>query len=258
MAPATGLRVRLLPSAFHRDEPASRVPAPQPLTTFVVSGAGGAGPLAIDGGSIGLVGEPEDMAQIRDVLLTHAHIDHVATLPMWIEALLSRDRAPVAVHASAATIAHLRAHLFNGVIFPDFERLTEADGRPLMEYRVIPEDRPFELAGFTVTAFRTDHPVETHGYVVDDGRDAIAFGADSGPGGALWVAVAGAERVRAVVLEASFPDFMGEIAAGSGHLTPALLREECKRAPAGVRILVTHMKPAYRAGIARVIERLDP
>ena len=123
----------------------------------------------------------------------------------------------------------------------------------------VPEDAPFELAGFELRAFPTEHPIETHGYIVDDGQDAIAFGADSGPNDALWEAIQEHPRLRAVILEASFPEFMGEIARGSGHLTPGLLREECNRAPAGVQVLVAHLKPAHRAGIARAIEAFgDP
>lgn len=247
------MKLRLLPSAFLRSAPGAIAPTAQPLTTFIVHGANGAGPLAIDAGSLGLVGEADQMTEVREVLLTHAHIDHVATLPMWAEALLALDRAPVVVHATVAVIQSLRAHLFNDVLFPDFERLRMDDGRPLLEYRVVPEDEPFTLAGFEIRAFRTDHPVPTHGYLVDDGTDAVLFGADGGPSDALWRLARGAERLRAVVLEASFPNRMAKIARGSGHLTPALLCSEAARAPEGVRVLVTHLKPAYREEVARAL-----
>lgn len=237
--------------------PGSDVPSPQPLTTFIVQGAGGAGPLAIDAGSLGLVGEAEDMAQVREVILTHAHIDHIATLPMWVEALLSQNRAPVAVHGTDATIAHLRKHFFNGVIFPDMEQLAEEDGRKLLEYRRVPEDRPFGLAGFALEAIRAQHPIDTHGYFVDDGECEVLFASDSGQNDQVWQAAEGRERLKAVILETSFPDFMGTVAAGAGHLTPALLAEELKRAPAHLKIFIAHMKPAYRDGITRAIQRLN-
>ena len=96
------MRLRLLPSSFPGSSdaapPASAPSGPastgraaaQPLTSFVVEGAG-AGPLAVDAGSVGLVGEPDDMGRIEGLVLTHAHIDHVASLPMWVEALLSAN-----------------------------------------------------------------------------------------------------------------------------------------------------------------------
>jgi len=253
------LRIRLLPSAHLSSSQggAGALPAPQPLTTFVVEGAGGAGPIAIDAGSLGLVGEPEDMARIRGVALTHAHIDHVASLPMFAEALLSRGIAPVRVHASEGAIEALRAHLFNGALFPDFEALTDGeDGSALLELVPVGPDDPFDLGGFTLRPFPADHPVPTQGYVVDDGEDAVAFAADGGPNPGLWELCGRAPRLRAVVLEASFPDRLSGIAAGSGHLTPARLAAELERAPAGVRVLVTHMKPAYRAEVDAAVRAL--
>ena len=260
------MRLRLLPSSFPGSSPAgpeavdSAVGAPasgvaaQPLTSFLVEGAG-AGPLAVDAGSLGLVGEPAEMGRIAGLVLTHAHIDHVASLPMWVEALLSLDRAPVRVHASAGAVEALRAHLFSGPLFPDFEALREADGRPLMELVPFPEGAPFDLAGFQVSAFPVAHPVPTHGLLVDDGEQALLFGADSGPCEALWQVAASAPRLRAVVLEASFPERMQAIADGSGHLTPATLATELERVPDGVRVLLAHLKPAYRGEIIAELSR---
>ncbi len=251
------MHLRLLPSAFHRIPASDNLPPSQPLTTFVLRSDHGAGPLAIDGGSIGMVGEPEDMAKIRDVLLTHAHIDHIATLPMWMEALLSQDRAPAPVHATAETIDALRTHFFNGVIFPNFEALTEEDGRPLMKFHEVPPEERFSIAGFEAFGFKVVHPVPTTGYWISDGEDAVVFASDSGPCERLWHAVSTQPKVRAVVLETSFPDSMEHIARPSGHLTPSLLKAELKKAPSDVRILITHMKPAYRGEIIEAIGRLN-
>ena len=219
-----------------------------------VKGARGAGPLAIDAGSLGLVGEADHMGCVREVLLTHAHIDHIATLPMWIEGVLSLDRAPVRIHGTRETIAALRAHLFNDVLYPNFEQLSDSRGRQLLEYGEVPTDSSFSLAGFTIQAFQTNHPIPTHGYALDDGDNAVVFAADGGPSDALWNAVRSCPRVRAVVLETSFPDALLHIAEGSGHMTPALLRAELEKAPKDLRILVCHLKPAHREGITRLLK----
>ena len=250
------MKLRLLPSAFHRPSAAGDPPPAQPLTSFIVEGAGGAGPLAIDAGSIGLVGAAEDMARTRELILTHAHIDHIASLPMWLEALVSQGRAPIRVHASAAAIETLRAHVFNGAVYPDFEAIKDADGRALLELVEFPVEENFDLAGFTVRAFEVDHPVATHGLLVDDGENAVIFGADSGPTERLWEVAASAPRVRVIVLETSFPDHLQSIADGAGHLTPATLATELAKAPKGVRVLITHLKPAYREEIITALAEL--
>ena len=41
--------------------------------------------IAIDAGAIGLFSSPKEQEKIRHVLLTHSHIDHLATLPIFIE-----------------------------------------------------------------------------------------------------------------------------------------------------------------------------
>lgn len=253
------MKFRLLPSCFHRDHPESPSPPAQPLTTFIVTGAEGAGPLAIDAGSIGLVGDAPDMERIREVVLTHSHIDHVATLPMWIEACISQGRVPVRVHAPQETVDALRAHLFNDVLFPDFEALKDAEGRALMEWGLAPTDRSFVLAGLTLEAVKVNHPVPTCGYLVADGETSVLFASDSGPSPELWAFVAAHPEIAAIVLECSFPDYLADIAKSSGHLTPGLLRDELKNAPEGVKVFVTHLKPSYREGVARAVEALrDP
>lgn len=251
------MNLRLLPSAFHRQTAGNAVPMAQPLSSYVVTGANGAGPIAVDAGSLGLVGEAADMNRIREVVLTHAHIDHVASLPMWLEAVVSEGRVPARVHASGPAIAALRDHLFNGHLFPDFERLTDRDGRPLLELVEFPVEERFELAGFSVLAFEVNHPVPTHGLVLDDGVDAIVMGADTGPTDPLWQHTLTEPRVRAVVVEASFPDRHIGIAAGAGHLTPRLLRDELGKAPRDIRVWVTHMKPAYREEVTEAVGRMD-
>src|SRR6476469_1749086 len=62
----------------------------------------------------------DEMARIGHVLLTHSHLDHVAALPLMIDAIACRLARPIQVHALPGTIAALKAHVFNGVIWPDF------------------------------------------------------------------------------------------------------------------------------------------
>ena len=50
----------------------------------------------------------EEMRQIDHVFLTHSHLDHIAALPLMLDAVSSLRSQPVQVHAPAATIAALR------------------------------------------------------------------------------------------------------------------------------------------------------
>ena len=71
----------------------------------------------------------EEMSGIEHVLLTHSHLDHVAALPLMIDSIASQLTRPVRVYALEGTIAALKAHVFNGVIWPDFSVIPTQIGR---------------------------------------------------------------------------------------------------------------------------------
>ncbi len=71
-----------------------------------------------------------EMAGIRHIFVTHSHLDHIAGIPLMVDSIFSQISEPVVIHASAATIAALRNHIFNWTIWPDFTVLpTAAVGR---------------------------------------------------------------------------------------------------------------------------------
>ena len=70
------MRVTLVPSsiALNGEEPS------QYLISYLINDA-----VAIDAGSLGLYGSPRRQAAIKHVLISHTHIDHTATLPIFVE-----------------------------------------------------------------------------------------------------------------------------------------------------------------------------
>jgi len=74
----------------------------------------------------------EDIDSIRHVFLTHAHLDHVAGLPMLADRVFDENfDVPLTVYAREETLRAVQDHLFNGVIWPDFSRLPSA-GNPML------------------------------------------------------------------------------------------------------------------------------
>jgi len=90
----------------------------------------------IDAGSGALRLSLDELARIEHVFLTHSHLDHVLALPLLLDSVSGLRERPVTVHATAETLAILRAHLFNWLIWPDFNRIPDAE-RPFMVYRTI-------------------------------------------------------------------------------------------------------------------------
>src|SRR5258705_3344372 len=76
------------------------------------------------------------LARIDHILISHSHLDHVLSIGLLADAVMrerhAHDRAPIQVHALPETLAALRTHIFNGVIWPDFTRLPSAE-HPILQ-----------------------------------------------------------------------------------------------------------------------------
>ncbi len=233
------MRVRILPAL--EDSPRG----PQYQSAYLVGTD-----LAIDAGCAALCDH-----RVQHIFLTHSHSDHVAALPVYLEHVSSALGAPVTVYGSEATIDALSTHIFNDAIWPDITSLPSAE-RPYARFVVLEPEVPVQLEAVRVVPVPVDHVVPTFGYLVSDGRASVAFGADSGPTERLWKLAAADPKLRAVFLEASFPDSEHALARVSKHLTPALVAGEVQKLPAATRIVAVHLKPRYRAEIERQLAEL--
>lgn len=212
--------------------------------------------VAIDAGSLGMAGTPLQQAAIRHVFLTHSHIDHIATLPTFLENAFDPEREAVAVYAAPTVLKSLQSHIFNGVIWPDFVRLT-IRGHPLVRLVALEEETPIDVGTLTVTPVGVRHVVPTFGYIVTDGDSTVVFGADSGPTDRIWRLARKAPRPLSIFLEACFPNELKELACISGHLTPALVAEEIRKLPEADAVVATHLKAKYRDQIVQELTALD-
>src|SRR3954471_2302822 len=123
------MRVTLVPSsiALNGEEPS------QYLISYLINDT-----LAIDAGSLGVYGTPEDQARVRHVLVSHTHIDHTATLPIFIENAYEADAKCVTIHGSDEVLESLRRDIFNNRTWPDFVALSQGDLQLLRLERLEP------------------------------------------------------------------------------------------------------------------------
>jgi ribonuclease BN (tRNA processing enzyme) len=73
----------------------------------------------------------------------------------------------------------------------------------------------------------------------------VAIPSDTGPTEEFWRLAAATADLRAVFLEASFPDAMNELALISKHLTPAMFAAEARKLDRGVPFVAVHIKPRF-------------
>ena len=125
-----------------------------------------------------------------------------------------------------------------------------------MKTTAIEPMQPITRAGLTITCVPVSHGVETIGFVVDDGRTAVAFPSDTGPTECFWQHLASLDRLDAVFLEASFPRSLADLASITGHLSTATFANEIGKLPRQVRWIVVHRKARYADVIARELKSL--
>ncbi len=242
------MRVELLPSSL----PASggHVSDAQFLVTYLVDGA-----LAVDAGSLGLLADLRRQERVRHVFVTHEHIDHIATLPIFLENVYEPGPDCVELLAAECVLDFLHHDIFNGRVWPDFFALSTGDDRFVHATPVVP-GTPVTRAGLTITPLPVSHVEGSLGLLVDDGQVAVAFPSDTGPTDDFWRHIATCPRLQAVFLEVSFPDTMADLATITGHHCPRSFAAEIRKLDRDVRWIVVHRKARYAGEIARELTAL--
>jgi ribonuclease BN (tRNA processing enzyme) len=235
------LRIRVL-GAYGGSTPRHR------QTSFLINGT-----VALDAGALTEALTLEEQSKVRAILVTHSHMDHVASLPFLVENVFGRTEGPIEVIGPAGVVEALQQHLFNDALWPDFTRIPN-HLLPTVRFRVVEPFVPFRVDGLTATAVPVDHTVPTSGYLIDDGTGSVVFSSDTGPTERIWELARRTASLRAIFVECSFPDSMKEIAEVSMHMTPSRLRAEMLKFPPNVPVHLYHMKPptlpALRAEIS--------
>ncbi len=211
--------------------------------------------VALDAGCVGFWGSPQDQARVRHVLLSHTHMDHLASLPIFVENAYEGKSECVTVYGSRDVLDCCQEHLFNEKVWPDFIALSREE-RPFPRLTPFEPGETIDVEGLRVTAVALDHVVPTVGYVIRDGQSAVAIISDTGPTEEIWRRVNQEPGLKAVFVEATFPDELGWLADVSKHLTPATLAREAAKLTRPTRLVVIHIKARYKEQVTAQLHAL--
>ena len=168
-----------------------------------------------------------------DLVLTHAHLDHVVGLTFPLVHLETGILTAIRVHGRAAKLEAVRRHLFATDLFPVLP--DSITWHPLPDA----ETGTLDLAGGTLRFREQVHPGGSLGLRFEAGGRAFAFCTDTAADPATVAFASGADLLAH---ECNFPDGREALAERTGHctLTPALLIAR----DAGVgRLLLVHPDP---------------
>jgi len=240
------VRIRLLPSSAGRESQL------QCLTSFLIDDL-----VAVDGGSIGFALGPGEIGSVRHIIVTHAHADHTASLPIYVAEAFNVLNDPIIIYGSVDVISALRKHVFNDDVWPDFEKIQLSNGSgPTVEFRELQARQKVNIAGIDVTPILVNHLVPTFGLLVQNETAAVAFTSDTYTTDEIWKAAREIDHLKAVFVDVSFPNEMGELAEVSKHLTPELLADDLKKLDREVEVYAVHIKPTHREEVIRQVAAL--
>ena len=201
----------------------------------------------------------DDLAKVDHILITHSHLDHVLSIGLLADSVMrlrkAQGRPAIQVRALPETLAALRQHIFNGVIWPDFTRLPSAEN-PVLELLPFAIGDVLTLSGKRIEVLSASHTVPAVGFAVDGGSAGWwVYTGDTGPNPALWRRLKDM-RVAHLVIETAFSDEERQLARISRHLCPTALGNELAQLEGSVDVHITLIKPGEMEAVMTEIARL--
>ncbi len=210
------------------------------VTGFLLNGR-----MLLDAGTVTGALDLVEQSRIREILLTHAHMDHVKGLPFLADNLVGKIQEPISLVGVAEVIESLRKNLFNDLLWPDFSQIPSPEV-PVFQYRVIEARKETEIGGLFFTPIPVNHTVPTVGFLIRDDAGTVLFSGDTAVTEEIWRVARETNEIRAIIVETSFPNALQDLAVVSGHLTPRMLKQElAKFGPITQPIYIYHMKAQH-------------
>src|SRR5262249_60213447 len=115
------------------------------------------------------------------------------------------------------------------------------------------------IADLEVTPIPVNHLVPTFGLMVEGDGVSVIFTSDTYSTDEIWEVAKANESLRAVFVDVSFPNEMGQLAEVSKHLTPVLLANDLRKLDRDVEVYAVHIKPTHRDQVINELAELsDP
>ncbi len=242
------MKIQLLPSTIENGQVTNK----QHLSCFVIDDR-----VTIDAGSLAMSTNETQKEQIRDVILTHAHIDHIAGLPLFIDDLFANIVKPLEIYATNEVIKILQEDIFNWDVYPNFAELENENG-VVLKYCPFEVGEIFDSEHLKIKAINVNHKVPAVGFVISDGKSKIAFTGDTAEMDEFWNVINDELNLKALLIECAFPNRLGELADISHHMTPCILEKELKKFEhKDCPIYAINLKPMYHDEIVKELNDLN-
>ena len=212
--------------------------------------------IVFDAGNITSYLGVKAQTKIEHIFITHPHLDHIKDI-----AFLADNRSingkgkQLLLYSTANILSYIKEYILNDKIWPDFSSIPDPTN-PIVKLCPIEEEEPVLVEGYTITAYKVNHPVPAVGYLVERDGKSLFYTGDTGPTKSLWEKLS-RKIIDVLIVDVSLPNRMKKFAIEWGHLTPELLFEDLKiLKEKPKRIYIAHVKYPYAKQIEKELKKL--
>lgn len=211
--------------------------------------------LLIDAGAVAGTLNLDEQLQVQNILISHAHLDHIKDLAFLCDNCFGLKKEPFNVYSHQEVKNAILKHIFNDVIWPDFSVLPTKE-RSIINFHEIASGEEFSLGDYRIQAVSVAHPGHALGFIIEKNDCSLLFTMDTASTDKIWELAKQRKNLKAIFSEISFPERLAHIAQISDHHTPQTFLAEMKKMPIQVPIYVGHLKPAFEQELIDEIRNL--
>lgn len=195
----------------------------------------------------------ERCLQIKTVVLTHSHLDHLCHLPFLLNNILGKIAEPLHVYGLEETITALKQNVFNDVIWPDFTKIPTLEN-PSIVFHAFVEGDVLAVEGKIITVLPAEHTVPAVGFHVaekDNEKACFAFSGDSAKNQGFWMALNLLTPAEMVIVDNQYLESEKEISRKAKHYYAMSLKEDFSLLNYSTKLYLTHLPPNAREEVFR-------
>jgi len=198
--------------------------------------------LAVDVGALTGKLSLKEQQNLKAILLTHQHYDHVRDIPL-LGMNFNLFTKTIEIYTTKHVCDTLTKLVFTDILYPDFTK--HPPEKPALHFNMLEPGKTAQIIGYNVLPITVNHSVPTVGYQItsSDGKKVFTT-SDTGPGlEECWQQVS----PNLLIIETTVLNRDKDFALKAGHLTPALLQKELesfhKIKGYLPQVIIVHMSP---------------